>query len=380
MATLTRPLPAPPRARGGRTVADRVAGTAGWIWALVALGPPLAVGLVLGRHRIRLPRRRPRPGPQDRQALALAALDGELRAALLRRLGSSGHREGAPLAAALRAAGVEASLAQHVARVRDRLQHAVFGPPGVTDPEELAAEVHEVLRALAGEAPGAERRQLVQAMVLLAVCVGGAAGAQAPRPEELYAAGAFRAAADSFAARVTREPRVPAYWYALGAAYYRLGEDGRARAAWIRAARLAPRDAEIHRALALLPADPAGRDLTRIAPFRPAEALLVAAGLWVLGWAAMLRRSLRRAGLALVLAAVAAAFAGWQVAAWSRRPVAIVLADDVALRGAPYGSAEALRPLAAGDAVRVRRQQGPWLLVARPGSVGWVQVGEVARL
>lgn len=379
-AVLTRPLPGPPRARAAPTVADRVAGTARWAWLLLLLVPPVTAVLVLGRHRIRLPRRRA-PGRREREALALAALDGELRAALMRRLGPSGHREGAPLAAALRAAGVEASLAQHLARVRDRLQHAVFGPPGVTDPDELAAEVHEVLRALAGEAPGAERRQLVQAVLLLALCVGAAtAAAQAPRPEELYAAGAFRAAADSFAARVTREPAVPAYWYNLGAAYYRLGEDGRARAAWIRAARLAPRDAAIQRARALLPADPAGRDIAPVAPFRPAEAVLVAAVLWVLGWAAVLSRRLRRAGVALVLAALAAAGAGWQVAEWYRRPVAIVLADDVPLRVAPYGSAEASRPLGAGEAVRVRRRQGPWLLVTRAGGLGWVQVGEVARL
>jgi Flp pilus assembly protein TadD len=379
-AALTRPLPAPPRVRAAPSLADRVARTARWAWLLVLVVPPLTVGLVLARHRIRLPRRRT-AGPRDREALALAALDGELRAALMRRLGPSGHQEGAPLSAALRAAGVEASLAQHVARVRDRLQHAVFGPRGVTDPDELAAEVHEVLRALAGEAPGAERRQLVQAGVVLALCVGAAtAGAQAPRPEELYAAGAFRAAADSFVTRVTREPHVPAYWYDLGAAYYRLGEDGRARAAWIRAARLAPRDPEIRGALQLLPADPAGRDIVPVVPFRPAEAVLTAAVLWVVGWAAVLRRRLRRAGVALVLAAVVAAFAGWQVAEWYRRPVAIVLADHVPLRVAPYGSADASRPLAAGDAVRIRRYHGPWLLVARPGGLGWVQVGEVARL
>jgi hypothetical protein len=380
VAALTRPLPAPPRARAAPSVADRVAGTARWFWLLVLVVPPLGAAGVAARRWIRLPRRR-RGVAQDREALALAALDGELRAALARRLGPSGHREGAPLAAALRAAGVEASLAQHVARVRDRLQHAVFGPPGVTDPDELAAEVHEVLRALAGEAPGAERRQLVRTAVLLALCVGAATGdAQAPRPEELYAAGAFRTAADSFAARVTREPHVPAYWYNLGAAFYRLGEDGRARAAWIRAARIAPRDPEIRRALRLLPADPTGRALAPVAPFRPAEAALVAAILWVLGWGLVLHRRVRRAGVALVLAAVAAGAAGWLVADWYRRPTAIVLADGVPLRVAPYGSADAARPLGAGQALRVMRQDGTWLLVERPGGMGWVQVGEVARL
>jgi hypothetical protein len=380
VTALTRPLPAPPRARGAPSLADRVVGTARWIWLLVLVVPPLAAAVVAARGWGRRSRRGPRIA-RTRAALALAALDGELRAALGRRLGPSSHREGAPLAAALRAAGVEATLAQHVARVRDRLQHAVFGPPGVNDPDELAAEVHEVLRALAGEAPGAERRQLVRPVVLLALCVGaGAAAAQAPRPEELYAAGAFRSAADSFAARVTREPHVPAYWYNLGTAFYRLGEDGRARAAWIRAARLAPRDAEIRRALRLLPADPSGREIAPVVPFRPAEAALVAVVLWVLGWSAVLQRRVRRAGVALLLAAALAGTAGWLVGEWYRRPTAIVLADDVSLRVAPYGSADAARPLGAGQALRVMRQEGAWLLVARPGTMGWVRLGEVARL
>jgi len=380
VAAPTRPLPAPPRARGAPSLADRVVGTARWIWLLVLTAPPLGAGLIAARHRLRVPRGRART-PREREAKALAALDRELRSALTRRLGASGAQEGAPLAAALRAAGVEASLAQHVARVRDRLQQAVFGPPGVADPDELAAEVHEVLRALAGEAPGAERRLVVQATLCVVLSLGAAtAGAQGPRPEDLYAAGAFRAAADSFAARAARQPGVPAYWYNLGAAFYRLGEDGRARAAWIRAARLAPRDDGIRRALRLLPGDPAGRELAPVMPFRPAEAALAAAFLWVLGWAAVLARRMRRAGVALLLAAVAAGAAGWQVSAWYRRPTAIVLTDGVPLRAAPYGSAEALRPLDAGDAVRVRAQQGPWLLVARPGAQGWVQAGEVARL
>ena len=379
-SAMTRPLPAPPRPRAQASLADRVAGSARWVWLVVLLLPPLTAAAVVARRWMRGPRRRPRVA-RTREAAALAALDGELRAALARRLGPSSHREGAPLAAALRAAGVEASLAQHVARVRDRLQHAVFGPPGVNDPDELAAEVHEVLRALAGEAPGAERRQLVRPVVLLALCVSaGTAVAQAPRPEDLYAAGAFRSAADSFAARVTREPHIPAYWYNLGAAFYRLGEDGRARAAWIRAARLAPRDAEILHALLLLPADPMGRELAPVVPFRPAEAALVAGALWVLGWGLALYRRVRRAGVALLLAAAAAGSAGLVVAEWYRRPTAIVLADDVSLRVAPYGSADAARPLGAGQALRVLRQEGAWLFVARRGGMGWVQLGEVARL
>src|SRR2546422_3929654 len=41
--------------------------------------------------------------------------------------------------------------------------------------------------------------------------------AQGPSAEALYAAGALRAAADSFAARAAAEPRTAAHWYNVGA-------------------------------------------------------------------------------------------------------------------------------------------------------------------
>jgi len=217
-------------------------------------------------------------------------------------------------------------------------------------------------------------------LIVALLCGVGTAAAQAPRPEELYAARAFRAAADSFQARVTREPRVAAYWYNLGAAFYRLGDDGRARAAWIRAARLAPRDHSVRQAQSLLPADPIGADIVPISPWRPREAWLLGGALWLLGWGLVSFRRGRRPGVVLLAVALMLGIAGWRLDRRYREPTAIVLQDDVPLRGAPYGSADANRQLAAGDAVRVRRRLGAFLLVDRAGAMGWVLVGEVARL
>jgi hypothetical protein len=379
VAAPTRPLPVPPLPRGAPTVADRATALARWVWlAVLALPPILVLGVGLGRRARRWWPARPVP---DRETHALEALERELREALERRVGPGANAEGRLLIAALRAAGVDLPVAQHVARVRERLRHAVFGPSGGPDPDELAAEVHEVLRALAGEAPGAERRDLVRVALVLALGVtAGDALAQAPRPEDLYAARAFRAAADSFAARVAREPAVATYWYNLGAAFYRLGEDGRAKAAWIRAARLAPRDDAVRRALLLLPGDPVGTAIVPVARWRPGEALLACALLWSLGWVLVAVRRSRPVGIGFLVAAVAVGGAGWRLAQRYREPAAIVLRDEVPLRSAPYGSAAALRWLAAGDAVRIRRQVGAFLLVDRAGGAGWVQVGEVARL
>jgi len=379
VAAPTRPLPAPPLPRAAPSLADRAAALARWVWVVVAVVPPLLVlGAGLSR-RIRLPRRA--RGAAGGETRALERLDRELRDALARRVGPNANAEGDRLVAALRAAGVDLSLAQHVARVRERLRHAVFGPSGGPDPDELAAEVHEVLRALAGDAPGAERRELVRAVMLALLCVAaGDALAQAPRPEDLYEARAFRAAADSFAARVAREPGVAAYWYNLGTAFYRLGEDGRAKAAWIRAARLAPRSDDVRRALTLLPADPAGAAIVPVSRWRPGEALLAGAVLWCAGWALVAFRRTRWAGVATLALAALCGGAAWRVVHEYRAPAAIVLRDEVPLRSAPYGSATAVRRLVAGDAVRIRRQAGAFLLVERAGGTGWVQVGEVARL
>ncbi len=375
-----RPLPAPPFPREGPGLAGRAVAVAPWLWVLALLLPPALVLGPLVARRVRWDRRAP-VSAEEREVQALEALERELRAALVQRVGEAAQAEGTSLADALRAAGVEASLALHVTRVRDRLRYAVFGPQGVSDREELSAEVREVLRALSGEMPGAERRQLVAALVLVCCVLPTVrASAQAPRPEDLYAARAFRAAADSFALRVTREPTVAAYWYGLGAAFYRLGEDGRARTAWVRAARLLPRRAEIQNALALLPGDPLGREIVPVAPVTPTEVLLGAFGAWVLGWLLVALRRTRRLGVGVVLLALAFAASAGYLRKRYREPAAIVLADDVPLRAAPFGSADVVRRVAAGDAVRVDEVRGPWFLVRRGDAAGWVRRGEIARL
>jgi hypothetical protein len=375
-----RALPPPLMERGAPDVSRRLARLATWVWVALFAVPPLAllVGVVLRRLR---ERRRQMPPRRPGALHPLDAVDRELRDALARLVGPASTAEGPPLAAALRAAGVDAGLSAHVVRVRERLRQAVFGPGGASDPEELTAEVREVLRALAGEAGGAERRQLLPLVTVLALLVwSGGLAAQGTRPEQLYEAGAFRAAADSFATRTAQQPDIAAYWYDLGAAYYKLGEDGRARAAWLRAARLAPRKVAIRRALALLPADRTSAAIAPVARVTPREALAAAALCWLAAWALLPWRRTRRIGLALAVIAAVAAVAAWRIDRSYQQPTAIVLRDDVPLRSAPFGSASAARSLVAGSAVRVDRAEGAWLLVERAGSMGWVLAGEVARL
>jgi hypothetical protein len=197
----------------------------------------------------------------------------------------------------------------------------------------------------------------------------------------LYEAGALRAAADSFAARAADSPRVPAHWYNLGATLYRAGADGKAAAAWTKAARLAPRDPLVRRARELLPPPDAASDaLLTTGVATPGEWALAAGLLWVAVWMAVAAR--RRRTVVLGLALVTAAAAGLAVREGLRRaqPLALVLNAGTPIRVAPYGGASPASMVEAGAALLVERRYGGWLEVHRPDGVrGWVLAAEVSR-
>src|SRR5207245_1064678 len=176
----------------------------------------------------------------------LGRLEREFLALLASHVSDPFARDGDGLAQALRAAGVESAVADHVKRLRDRLRAARYGPRGLGDAAELGAEIQQVLRVLGAEGPARTRRPHPVVTTLLVVTVvgvqnapsfdGQAVPAQTASAEALFEAGALRAAADSFAARASRDPDDPAHWYNLGATLYRAGADGKATAAWVRAA------------------------------------------------------------------------------------------------------------------------------------------------
>ena len=199
--------------------------------------------------------------------------------------------------------------------------------------------------------------------------------------ERLYEAGAYRAAADSFASRARLEPLVAAHWFNLGDAFYRAGDNVAARAAWVRAARLDPREPEVDVALRLAPAtDVLTQALVPVEPFTPSEGWIGAVALWALAWALVARRARRRFVLVpLILAALAA---GWALRAGRRyeQPVALVRRANTPLRSAPYASAASHRAVNDGVAVLVTRTRGAWLLVRRGAEWGWLLESEVVRL
>jgi hypothetical protein len=381
----SEPRPAralPPLAHdAGRVWTDALAHSlAPWGWLALLVGPPLLAW-----------RRRRRGPPAEAPALAppagaprtrLGRLEQEFQGMLANHVPDAAARDGDGLARALRASGVESAVADHVMRLRDRLRAARYGPRGLGDAAELAAELEQVLRVLGAEPAGKARRVgLSVGLVALAALLPPGA-AQGPSAEALYAAGALRAAADSFAARAAAEPRVPAHWYNLGATLYRAGADGKASAAWTRAARLAPRDPLVQQARELLPAPDAASDpLLATGVATPEEWALAAGVLWLALWGAVLTR--RRRGLVATLALLTVATGAWagREAARRARPLAIVLGPHTAVRVAPYGGANAAATVEAGAALLVERRYGPWLEVRRAdGVAGWVLGADVARL
>jgi len=362
-------------------------------WLAVLLVPPF-IALVASRRRRRVPGAAVvAAGPA---LTPLGRVEREFLAVLSSHVSDPFARDGDGLAQALRAAGVESAVADHVKRLRDRLRAARYGPRRLGDAAELAAEIEQVLRVLGAEKSGVVRRPhatVTTILVLTAGMVGAqhaaplhaqtASQGQTPSAEALFEAGALRAAADSFAARAAREPRDPAHWYNLGATLYRAGADGKATAAWIRAARLAPRDPAIRRALRLLPPpDPVTEQMLLVGGATPTEWGFIAAAGWVLLWLTVAFGGRRRLVLALFGAvAITASIMG--ALEWRRRdqPVAVVIADAAPVRTAPYGGASAAATVQAGGAVLVGRGYGPWVEVRRADGIhGWVLGGEIAGL
>src|SRR5207237_591550 len=125
---------------------------------------------------------------------------------------------------------------------------------------------------------------------------------------------------DSFAARAWADPRDAAHWYNLGATLYRAGADGKATAAWTRAARLAPRDPTIVRARNLLPAPDATTErLLRVGWGTPTEWGIAAAVGWVALWLTVAVGAQRQRVLLLAFGALAAGAAGLGVTEMLRR-------------------------------------------------------------
>jgi hypothetical protein len=174
-------------------------------------------------------------------------------------------------------------------------------------------------------------------------------------------------------------PGSPDVWLNLGGARWLQGDAVGAAAAWIRGARLAPRDRRLLDALASIPSFP--RDVQRGLPTVPlsaAELALLAVAAWLIGWH-LWRRHPGAARLALAVAILAAGTAVSR-AAVARRSRALVR-HPTALWVSPMASAPRLGDVARWSVVEPLRDEGSWVLVALDGDRrGWIPRGQLATL
>ncbi len=353
-------------------------------WTAILLMPPLALYLRLRRHE----RRRSGVEPEVHEEGELATLERAFGILVQAHVSDAFSRDGASLARALRAAGVERSLAEHVGRLRERLRGVRYGPRNSGDPRELAAEVRKVLQSLAHDSRGRRRRLSVGLGMLLVGVLGGVRSgrAQGTTAEALYQAGALSAAADSFSSRAAHDTLDPAHWYDLGATLYRSGEDGKAVAAWVMAERLAPRNGAIRQARDLLPApDAASASLLAVGYLTPGEWWVVAAVLWILCWAVLIasRATRRILGASFGTLALTAALLGLFEQRREDRPLVVITSPRTPVRAAPYGPSSASLVLEPGAAAVVvdTFAGGRWLRIRRgDGVAGWVLATQVVRL
>ncbi len=365
-AAVARASPPPLlQAQGETTLYGLVRGVPLWGWLLLLLLPPVVT--LSPRFRRKERRRVPRAKGNEVQRLeALLALLGP----------AAASAEGRDLVPVLRAAGLEAETAREIAAVREVLRASRYGgagappPPPNTRVREAANRVSRIVRGRGA--------RVAFSLFLLALA---SAAAQQPDGRKLYQQGALRAAAERFTAATKAAPGDPANWYNLGAARYRLGEDGGAVAAWVQARRLAPRDPTIRRALALVPAPDATSAWQRQASLLTPEELATVAVLgWIVGWIMVALHVGRRRTRALLALSLLAGIGAWALSGWYARPRRVAI-RDTPLAAAPHGRAPELRVLSPGATVSVVRHDRGWSLVrADGGALGWVSDAATAPL
>ncbi len=321
-------------------------------WWLLALAPVAAWLLP------RVPRRRPRVARASLPSATLAEAERRLGRAL-RRFGERGEDAG-PLQ-----------------ELKAQVEAARFAPGGAGPERALLARVEAALAAAGeGGGRGGPRWRRRAGFGLLLALVGAQAMPAQSGPEQLYEAGAYRAAAAGFLRRALLAPEVTTHWFNLGDAAFRAGDDAAALAAWVRAGRLSPRDGGVRRALLLVPpADSRAAEALWLAPVTPEELALLALVLWFAGWGGVLwTREWKGRWLVLLGAAAVLAGAGALLQRHYANPIAIAAANQQ-LRLSPHELAPAVGEVTALGTVALEERRGDWVrVVVSGGPRGWLEV------
>lgn len=275
-----------------------------------------------------------------------------------------------------------------------RLDAARFAPTPLSAPEReaLAEEGFAILEQLASEVPEQTHTMSAATALLVALLLvpGILRAGEAVDPS--FTAGMlafdrqdYPTAVRHFTSYVDRHPDDGEGWYDLGNAHFRLGNEGDAVWAWLRALALAPRNVDARHNLAIAGVRPAQAGLPAWRPLSVPEMAILATGFWWLtglclaGFLWRRRRALKWAGLValsltLLLGGVAAA------RHWAR-PLGIVLPEHGVLVAGPVAKGEPVGQVAGGDVLTILQRSGSWLLTRdSDGHEGWIETELVGLL
>jgi hypothetical protein len=197
----------------------------------------------------------------------------------------------------------------------------------------------------------------------------------------LLESGDAAAAANQFLAYAREHPRDPYGWYNVGVAAYQAGDQGIAVWAWLRAVRLAPRDADIRHNLRLAGGADALKRLQPMDRLAVGERFAAAAAAWwLLVFAIAVRRARYRAALPLGALAVLLLLAvGGAALRETLRPTLVTpLGAGATLFAGPSPGDQRLGTLPLGALAEVRERRAEWFRVRHADGEGWVERPAVA--
>ncbi len=366
-----------PQLAGARPLASDVA--AWWSWLVLAAPLPW----IFVSWRRRRPRKVRVRTPVERLADPQIARPGPLRSlyadALLARTGvrvESATGRGA-LAARLRREGVTGETASDAEGLRDALDADAFSPaPRPPDRRER-------VRALLARVDAEARRPVV--LMLLAILLVATACTAVPSRDETtliaftegqtaYAGRDFLRARDAFFRSARAAPRDAAAWANFGTAGWHASDTASAVLGWQRALRLDPLATDLRPRLARVRA-PQSRGVAAVWAFPPLVAATAGLLLWIVAWVLLASRARGRrpgASIVLVLPGVALLLLAAVQETRLRARDLVVIASATPLRALPaLGSDPGAVPLV-GEVVRVKERRGVWLrLELEAGRAGW---------
>jgi hypothetical protein len=350
--------------------------------------------LLAGALGVQRRRARP-PSPRQQAAAARARLAALSNASVEPDLGAAERvlcdavsditgLTGADPVRALRQAG-RAGDAERLDRLLRDMRSARYAPHHDSDAADLINRADRLIRELTPRRSWRARAGLglVAAAALASAGAGGAQDTDFATGVEHFEQQEFAASAARFEAYARAHRGDVNGWYNAGLAAYQSGDPGRAGWAWLRAARLAPRDADVRHNLNVLRGAEAARRI--MAPDRlvRAERSLAAAAAWWLliiavGAALLLRRP-RLAWAAAPAGAVLVAAVAVTVHL-AVRPILITpLGHGATLHASPSLREEQVGRLEPASVAEVRERRGNWLRVRLPGErEAWIERAAVA--